>query len=1079
MKAKVTRYRNKIKYLSTSLLCIGLFACQEESDREQNALKGENQEIAGTMSNGSGDPRVNEPDYTDEEGAGTSMNESSADYGFNTSFEAGSSASGDSIQDREANTQTWQESEAAQRQAIVDVGGGNSLSLHSQRVSTRVEGHRARTIVDQVFYSPYERELEGTFRYSLPVGASVSYYALYLGRIQGDFDQLGDRAASGDPLAQTEARDRLEMSTEDFLDRIGEDEEAWGELRVGRVVSQADGREAYEDTTRQNIDPALVENVSPNAFQAQVFPIQPRGYTRIVFAYDEALERVGEELVYTFPLPEDELAHLSFELLVEEGIAQAGEGQAEIESPLPLTPLPAREMNMAASDESESESIRAEGQAWSGQIEGEAPGGSVILRLPAQAGLEVITGQDGETRAFSARLKLEGIDTLSASTPTSNERAIFVLDTSLSSQPTRFAINRQLLAELLIHNPQISEFAVIGFDLGAEWITDGFVSNTPASREAVLTEVDQLLLEGATRFDAVADAIREADWISENTDLFLLSDGAINWGTQAPDQVKISLSRIDRVFAYRTGVGAENISLYRALTSQGGVFSCLTMESLSSCATAHRSPSLRLVNLEIEGSGDQPASVSEIVYTNRGGDVVNGTELSFAAQINTPGQAILRLTLSDGVQEHELSYPLTLTLDERHRLAPRVWAELLVSLMSESGQPELRSLIHALSQRYTILTKEVVLLVLESDEEYERYDLPSVWQETLAGVDSVIEFFERALNVGAIYVPFIERVLTEISPQVERSTGRSVEAHLDALGLNLYELSLPELSYLHELRQGNDYSEGRSAPSDYGVYMDEAERLFEMGLRSAAARTLSSIVENDPANGVALRLVAYRLFTWGFNGLSAELFTEVLRRRPYEPQSYRDLAYVVREERPMLAAVLYEIALSGQWDDRFQQLNVLLTEEYSLFIGQLERVAHPLAARLRQRALALRLPNFNEDLRVIMSWNTDNVDIDLWVTDPNGFKCYYAQPENNNGGVLLDDIVQGFGPERFSQPNVQSGEYLIQAHYYSNNGNRLEAETFIHVTVIKFAGSDQEEVEEFDVLLARDGDLAEITRIRF
>ena len=393
------------------------------------------------------------------------------------------------------------------------------------------------------------------------------------------------------------------------------------------------------------------------------------------------------------------------------------------------------------------------------------------------------------------------------------------------------------------------------------------------------------------------------------------------------------------------------------------------------------------------------------------------------------GQATLRLTLSDGSQEHEVSYPLTLTLDEDNFLAPRAWAELLVSLMSESGQPELKELIHALSQRYTILTREVVLLVLESDEEYERYDLPSVWRSTLDGLESVIEVFERASNAGVIFSPLIERTLIAISPQVENATGLSVEAHLDALDINLFELSLPELSYLHETRRGADYSEGRTAPSDYVVFMDEAERLFNSGLTNAAARALSSIVENDSGNGIALRLVAYRLFTWGFTGLSAELFTEVLRRRPYEPQSYRDLAYVVRQERPTLAALLYEIAISGDWDDRFQQLNVLLGEEYSLFIAQLERSSHPIASRLRQRATAHNLPRFNEDLRVIMSWNTDNVDIDLWVTDPNGFKCYYAQPENERGGVLLDDIVQGFGPERFSPANTQSGEYFIQAHW--------------------------------------------------
>jgi hypothetical protein len=991
-------------------------------------------------------------------------------------------------------TQTWQESETAQRQASVDVGGGNSLTLHTQRVITKVEGHRARTIVDQVFYSPYDRQLEGTFRYSLPVGASVSHYALYIGRINGEFDSLGNRLTDEEPLAQADTRELFELSTDELVSRIGEDEEAWGELRVGRIVSQADGREAYEETTRNNIDPALVENVTPNAFQARVFPIQPMGFTRIIFAYDEALEQVDGELVYTFPLPDSELAHLSFQLLVEGN----NESETELVSSLPLSPLPAREMGADRSqDDSDDASQDDSGDeqddsgdeqddsgdeqelAWAGEIEGQGPGGAVTLRLPAGESLEVITGQDGDVQAFTGRLKLTGVSELSTVAQDSRARALFVLDTSLSSQPTRFGINRQLLASILTQNPEIEEFAVLSFDLGAEWITEGFVSNTEASRSLMLAEVDQLLLEGATRFESVANAIASASWLGDDIDLFLLSDGAINWGTQSPDQVALQLGRVDQVFAYRTGIGAENLSLYRRLTGRGGVFSCLTMESISTCATAHRSPSLRLQELRIDGVGAQPAVVQDLVYTHSGGDVFDGAEIRFAGQLPVNGQAELRITLSDGTQEHVLTYPLALTHQTAHTLAPRAWAELLVSLMSESGQPQLKELILALAQRYTILTKEVVLLVLETDEEYETYNLSNAWDETLAGVESIVAHLEQAMSAGTLFLPLIEQTLASINPQITEATDLSLEEILAELDLNLYDLSLPTVVYEHQAVRGHGYHDGQTEPSDYGIYMDEAERRFADGLTSAAARALSSIVENDSANGVALRLVAYRLYTWGFSGLSAELFTEVLRRRPYEPQSYRDLAYVSRDERPALSALLYDIASRGQWDERFQQMNILISEEYSLFIRQLVRQDHPLATRLQARAQQLALPNNEEDLRVILSWNTDNVDIDLWVTDPSGVKCYYAQPDNGSGGQLLDDIIQGFGPERFSQPNAQSGDYFIQAHYYGNNGNRLEAETFIHVTVIKYAGSDRETIEEFDVLLAEANAVADVAYIRF
>ena len=76
-------------------------------------------------------------------------------------------------------------------------------------------------------------------------------------------------------------------------------------------------------------------------------------------------------------------------------------------------------------------------------------------------------------------------------------------------------------------------------------------------------------------------------------------------------------------------------------------------------------------------------------------------------------------------------------------------------------------------------------------------------------------------------------------------------------------------------------------------------------------------------------------------------------------------------------------------------------------------------------------------------------------------------------------MVQGFGPERFAQRDADAGEYLIQAHYYGNNGNRLEAETFIHVTVIKHAGTDREEICEYDALLSEVNEVVSMARVNF
>ena len=51
----------------------------------------------------------------------------------------------------------------------------------ASRSPSRVEGPRARTVVDHIFRNPLDRQLEGTFEYPLPTGASPCYFAMFLG----------------------------------------------------------------------------------------------------------------------------------------------------------------------------------------------------------------------------------------------------------------------------------------------------------------------------------------------------------------------------------------------------------------------------------------------------------------------------------------------------------------------------------------------------------------------------------------------------------------------------------------------------------------------------------------------------------------------------------------------------------------------------------------------------------------------------------------------------------------------------------------------------------------------------------
>lgn len=72
-------------------------------------------------------------------------------------------------------------------------------------------------------------------------------------------------------------------------------------------------------------------------------------------------------------------------------------------------------------------------------------------------------------------------------------------------------------------------------------------------------------------------------------------------------------------------------------------------------------------------------------------------------------------------------------------------------------------------------------------------------------------------------------------------------------------------------------------------------------------------------------------------------------------------------------------------------------------------------------------------LRATLTWDTDGTDVDFWITDPNGEKCYYAH-RNTASGLALDfDDVDGYGPENITTTTVIPGDYLVQVHYYSDH----------------------------------------------
>src|SRR5262249_31420435 len=138
-----------------------------------------------------------------------------------------------------------------------------------------------------------------------------------------------------------------------------------------------------------------------------------------------------------------------------------------------------------------------------------APEGDVVFACtPADPRVQAISGRQGDNgpRYLYARLRPE-VPTFDKATGFA-AHAVFLLDTSLSEHPERFAVSMKLLQKILETDPGIQHFNILTFNTGAAWVEPkGWLPNTAEGREQALRRLDGLLLEGATDLSCALDKL--------------------------------------------------------------------------------------------------------------------------------------------------------------------------------------------------------------------------------------------------------------------------------------------------------------------------------------------------------------------------------------------------------------------------------------------------------------------------------------------------------------------------------------------------------------------------------------------
>ncbi|OGF60002.1 MAG: hypothetical protein A2Y62_18440 [Candidatus Fischerbacteria bacterium RBG_13_37_8] len=285
-----------------------------------------------------------------------------------------------------------------------------------------------------------------------------------------------------------------------------------------------------------------------------------------------------------------------------------------------------------------------------------------------------------------------------------------------------------------------------------------------------------------------------------------------------------------------------------------------------------------------------------------------------------------------------------------------------------------------------------------------------------------------------------------LAPRERKSTTADRREDNTAISIEPWKPDMPYSNAIKKSLSGKEYEAYLEQKKQYGnipaFFLDCADIFFANKRTELGLRILSNIAELELENAHFLRILGHRLEQVGMLELSSMAFEEVLKLRPEEPQSWRDLALVLAELKQYERAIeLLNHVIMTKWD-RFDEIELIALMDMNAIIP-LARKAGISEFKVVPQLLQL----LDLDIRIVLTWDADMTDIDLWVIEPTEEKAFYSNKLTSIGGLVSRDFTQGYGPEEYLIKKAMKGRYKIQVNYYGSNTQTLLGPVTLQVNI--------------------------------
>ena len=934
---------------------------------------------------------------------------------------------------------------------VVNERNANPMVLQDLSIDILVIGQTAVTTMEMTFYNPNSRVMEGEFQFPLADGQQVSRFALDIN----------------------------------------------GKMREGVVVDKALGRKAFEDIVRRGVDPGLLEKTEGNNFKARVYPMPAKGTRRVLIAFEQELhDRDGQDY-YFLPITANTTLK-NFKVRTE---VVSRFVKADIQNSLQLDFKQAR--NSYISEVSQ---------------QNFALNQNIALTFPKIEKPQTISATKGNKTYCYGNIALATAQPKNRPTP----KEIGLLWDASHSAANRDRAKEFAFLESYFKEVKDVKVVLSSFNIRSDKPLSFEVKN--GNWQALKSHLESLPYDGATDGNAI-------DFNLKTDEILLFSDGIFNFGSKDFSVKEVVKQAKTPITVVNASAVANTPKMQYLANTTGGSFIDLTTLTTEQALIVARTVPFQLLNIEVKNGKITNIFPQKGTTISKGNFTLSGElqtkEASLILSFGYPKNVIVQKEI------HFAANPDA--SGSEFDLLRRIWAEKQIAQLEREGAEQKQ--IDAVGREYSIVTEGNSLIVLETVEDYVRYritppkELQMEYSKRLANqeklkedsakriLDRVIEQSEKQSKWWNTQYPLKDTkpkknqdeeyllqeavVMSVSSPtrqEVRRANRRvlAVEETADSnamvmersakekiddnttsaptpsskIELNAYNPDTPYLKVMEYTEYAKAVETYYKLKKEYGntpsFYVDVADYFFKKGNREQAILVVSNLAELSLDDPQLLRMLGYKLSNYSAKKEAVQVFRKVAQLREEEPQSFRDLGLALAEDAQYNEAAknLYRV-VTNEWSSRFGDVQLVTLNDLNSLIARHQGID----VSYIDKRLLKKEP---VDVRVVLSWDTDNCDMDLWVTDPKDEKCYYQNTLTYLGGKISRDVTQGYGPEEFMLKKAENGKYKVQVDYFGTHSQKQLMPVSLRITFYTHFGTPQQKQEETTVRLSNAKEVIEV-----